>query len=79
MPLPGLPTGAVPPSAEELWRLTKDRRVAVCLQSLHPMGLELRIDVNGDTLRTTVERTADDARVQSEYMRAAMLAKGWVA
>jgi hypothetical protein len=41
------------------------------------MGLELRVDVNGDTLRTTVERTADDARVQSEYMRTAMLAKGW--
>jgi len=79
MPLPGLPTGSAPSPDEELWRLTKGRRVAVCWQRVHPLGLELRLDVNGDTMRTTVERTEQAAREQSAYMRQAMLDKGWSA
>ena len=79
MPLPGLPTGSAPSPDEELWRLTKGRRVAVCWQRVHALGLELRLDVNGDTMRTTVEGTEEAARAQSVYMRQAMLDKGWSA
>lgn len=49
----------------------------MCWQRLHPLGFELRLDVNGDTLRTTVERTIEGAREQGAYMRAAMTEKGW--
>ena len=78
MPLPGLRDGAVPPADEELWRLTKGRRTAVLWQRLHPLGLELRLDVNGDTMRTTLEKTVEGARKQSAHMREALLAKGWI-
>ena len=75
--LPGLTDGEVAPPDEELWRLVKGRRTAVCWQRLHPLGYELRLDVNGDTMRTTVERTIDGAKEQSVHMRQAMLARGW--
>ena len=51
-----------------MWCLRKGTRTAVCWQRLHPLGLELRIDVNGDTLRTTVGKTVEGAREQSAYM-----------
>ncbi len=75
--LPGLPSDPVASPDEELWRLVKGRRVAVCWQRRHPLGFELRLDVNGDTLRTTVERTPEAAREQGAYMREAMTGKGW--
>ena len=75
--LPGLTDSEVAPADEELWRLAKGRRTAVCWQRLHPLGFELRLDVNGDTMRTTVERTIEAAREQSVHMRQAMLARGW--
>ena len=75
--LPGLTDSEVAPPDEELWRLVKGRRTAVCWQRLHPLGFELRLDVNGDTMRTTVERTIEAARAQSVHMRQAMLARGW--
>ena len=77
--LPGLTDSEVAPPDEELWRLVKGRRTAVCWQRLHPLGFELRLDVNGDTMRTTVEGTEEAARAQSVYMRQAMLDKGWSA
>ena len=77
--LPGLPSDPAAPPDEELWRLVKGRRVAVCWQRRHPLGFEVRLDLNGDTLRTTVERTVEAAREQSAYMRDAMTAKGWTA
>ena len=76
--LPGLTDGEVPPADEQLWRLVKGRRTAVCWQRLHPLGFELRLDVNGDTMRTTVERTLEGVQEQSVHMRQAMLARGWV-
>lgn len=77
MTLPNLRGGAAQPADTELWRLTKGRRTAVCWQRLHPLGLELRIDVNRDTMRTTVARTEDEARTESARVHALMLEKGW--
>jgi hypothetical protein len=79
MPIPGLPDDAAPPADEELWRLKKGTRTAVCWRRLHPLGVELRLDVNGDTMRTTVEKTSEAARQQSAHMHTAMVAQGWQA
>jgi hypothetical protein len=57
--------------------LTKDNRTAVCWQRRHPLGLELRVDVNGDTMRTTVARSAEEADTESSRMRALMIERGW--
>ena len=77
MPLPGIPPGGAPAADEQVWRLTKGRRVAVCWRRLHPLGLELRVDVNGDTMRTTVARTIEEARAECSRMYALMLDRGW--
>jgi hypothetical protein len=79
MPLPGLPADAAPPADEKLWELRKGTRVAVCWRRRHPNGFQLRVDVNGDTLRTTVEPTQDGADEASRHMYASMLARGWQA
>jgi hypothetical protein len=57
--------------------LTKDTRTAVCWQRRHPLGLELRVDVNGDTMRTTVARSGEEADAESSRMRALMIERGW--
>lgn len=77
MPIPGLPDATAPPADEELWRLKKGSRTAVCWQRLHPLGVELRLEVNGDAMRTTVEKTTAGVHEQSAHMRAAMVAQGW--
>lgn len=78
MTLPGLPHAAAPPPDEKLWTLRHGRHTAVCWQRLHPLGLELRLDVNRDTMRTAVVKTVEEARAASAQMRDAMQAKGWV-
>ena len=77
MPLPGLPSGAAPPPDERLWSMTHGRHTAVCVQRLHPLGLELRLDVNGDTMRSAVATSVAEAQEASEKMREALRAKGW--
>lgn len=72
--LPGLPAGAVPPPDGLLWTLRDGRHTAVCGECLPPLGLGLRLDINGDTMRKAVGRTFETASAIS----AAMLAsKGW--
>lgn len=78
MPLPGLPVDRMPPADEKLWELRKGTRTAVCWQRRHPHGFELRVAVNGDTLRTTVEETAEGASRAATHMYEALLAREWV-
>jgi hypothetical protein len=75
--LSGLPPGAAPPPDERLWTMRHGRHTAVCWECLHPLGLELRLNINGDTMRTTVAKTVEDARAASADMHQALLAKGW--
>jgi hypothetical protein len=77
MVLPGLPYGASPPPDEHLWTLRKGRLTAECFQALHPLGLELRLAVNGDTVRTGVARSVEEARAESQRMRDALYGRGW--
>jgi hypothetical protein len=70
------PSGTASPDGE-LWRLGKSLRIAVCRRFRHPLGLELRLDVNGETLGTRVEHTLQAARAQSAFLRATMIASGW--
>jgi hypothetical protein len=74
----GLPHDAALRADEQLWTLRKNARTAVLWQALHPLGLELRLDVAGDTVRTRVEKSVHQARDATVHMRAAMLTKGWV-
>ena len=77
MPLPGLPAGATPPADEKLWELRIGTRIAVCWRRRHTHGFQLRVDVNGDTLRTTVEPTEAGADEASHHMYRSMLDRGW--
>jgi len=77
MLLPGLPHRAEPPADEHLWTLRKGQRTAVCAQALHPLGLELRLTVDGETLRTEVARSVEEGRAASERMRDLFRSKGW--
>lgn len=73
----GQPDGFIPPADERLWLLTKGTKTAACWQSLHPLGLELRLEVDYELRRTRVARTVDEARSRSGVWRALMLTKGW--
>jgi hypothetical protein len=66
-----------PADDEKVWEVKKGTRTAVLWQRLHPLGLELRLDVNGDMRSTTVEKTVHAAREVSAHMRAVLLQKGW--
>lgn len=63
---------------EQLWTLRKNARTAVLWQALHPLGLELRLHVDGDTVRTRIEKSVHQVRDATVHMRAAILTKGWV-
>ena len=74
--MPGQPDGFTPPDDAKVWEVKKATRTAV-LWRLHPLGLELRLDVNGDMRSTTVEKTVHAAREVSAHMRTVLLQKGW--
>ena len=62
----------------ERWRLSKGARQVVCLQTTHPLGLELRIIVGRDDLRRSeVFRSFDAADAAAREWRAAFEQKGW--
>lgn len=73
----GQPEGFVPPADERLWLLTKGTKTAACWQSLHPLGLELRLEVDYEVRRTRVARTVDEARAESARWLDLMLMKCW--
>jgi hypothetical protein len=62
---------------EHLWELRKGDRRAVLRRALHPLGIELILDVNGDLRYAKVERTVEDARGEAERMRESLIARGW--
>lgn len=63
---------------EGLWELWKGERRAVCYRALHPLGIELVVEVNGDLRYAKVERTVAAARAEATRMRESLLSRGWV-
>jgi chorismate mutase len=60
------------------WRLVKGSHSVSCLESGHPLGLELRVVIDGDNLRRTqVFRAPADADAAATAWRAAFEQKGW--
>jgi hypothetical protein len=65
----------------ECWRLRKlNRGEARCTLWAHPLGRELRLDINGELLRSEVFRPTPDPLAWAEaatLWRAQMSEKGW--
>ena len=63
----------------ELWKLTKGARVAVCTLWDHPLGAEVRCDVDGEMRRIKASRDLGDMLDASDAWKAAFQEKGWTA
>lgn len=47
-----VPWDGTPRDCGEIWRLRKGARVAVCRLFSHPIGAEVRLDVDGELLKS---------------------------
>jgi hypothetical protein len=61
------------------WKLTKGSRAVVCDIYTHPLGGELRCDVDGEMFGTRASRNLNDLLDASDAWRKAFEAKGWTA
>jgi hypothetical protein len=61
----------------EMWRLTKANHVAVCTLFTHPIGWEIRCDVDGDMRQTQAGRGLVALLDESDKWKQAFLEKGW--
>ena len=59
------------------WRLTKGSRAVVCDIYTHPLGGELRCDVDGEMFGTRASRSLDDLLRASDEWKAGFQEKGW--
>ena len=66
-----------PPSDERLWALTKGARSATCVLRSHPLGVEVRVDVDGEAQMTQVHRLKADACIHAATLEDAFFGKGW--
>ena len=62
----------------EFWKLTKDASVAVCTLWNHPIGAEIRCDVDDEMRQTKAARTVGELLDMSHEWRKAFEAKGWI-
>jgi hypothetical protein len=63
-------------SLGEIWRLTKGMRVAVCTLWNHPIGAEVRCNVDGDMRQTKASRDVGELLDEAHEWRKAFEAKG---
>lgn len=66
----------VPP--QRAWLLVKGARRAECLVQLHPLGWEVRYEVDGEMVRTQVFKTQDEMLLDVNDSEIAFKGKGWV-
>ena len=63
------------------WQLRKEKPTgpihAICIAWTHPLGYELRLDVDGSLIRSRVARSNDEILTAQEEWRAAMMEKCW--
>jgi hypothetical protein len=64
-------------SQRQWWRLTKGSRAVVCDIWTHPLGGELRCEVDGEMFGTRASRVLSDLLDASDEWRKASEAKGW--
>ena len=66
-------------AGREIWKLTKGTRVAICTLWNHPIGAELRCDVDDEMQQTKASRTVGELLDVAHEWRKAFEAKGWTA
>ena len=60
------------------WTMHKDGgRMAQCQVVRHPLGFELRVDVDGETRLTRVHRQEADADIHATALEDQFLERGW--
>ena len=52
-------------------------RMAQCRVVRHPLGFELRVDIDGDTRLTQVHRQEADADIHAAALEDQFIEKGW--
>ncbi len=62
----------------DVWRLRKDRRLAVCALWTHPIGAEARVTVDGDFLRTEAKRNGLELVDLALEWKQQFQEKGWI-
>ena len=76
-PYDGPPDALLDPLDAVMWELHKGSRVARCELWRHPLGFEVRCDVDGETRQTAVQRRRDTAEDQAHDWQQAFGQKGW--
>ena len=66
-----------PVSIGEFWKLTKGKRVAICTLWNHPIGAEMRCDVDGEMWQTNASRQLADLLDAADAWKVAFQEKGW--
>ena len=61
----------------EHWRLTKGRREAICVLWNHPVGAEMRLDVDGEMMQRKASRDYGELLDAADAWRKAFKEKGW--
>jgi hypothetical protein len=67
----------VPKELGMWWTLRKNAHEAICRMFSHALGWELRLDVDGQMMRTAVCRSQEDVLDASQEWREAWRTKGW--
>jgi hypothetical protein len=66
-----------PQLAANVWRLTKGTHVAVCAFWTHPIGGEVRVEVDGELMNSEAHRDGVVLFELSEQWRTQFQQKGW--
>lgn len=60
-----------------VWECRKGTRIARCELWRHPLGWEVRCDVDDETRQTAVQRRRETAEDQAHDWQRAFFGKGW--
>jgi hypothetical protein len=61
----------------DVWRLHKGDRQALCTLSTHPIGGEIRVEVNGELLRSQAGRKGTELMDLAFEWKSQFVLKGW--
>jgi hypothetical protein len=60
-----------------MWEVRKADRIARCELWRHPLGFEVRVDVDSETRQTAVQRRRETAEDLAHDWQQAFAGKGW--
>jgi hypothetical protein len=62
---------------QRAWLLVKGARRAECFVDVHPLGWEVRYELNGEMVRTQVFKTQDEMLLDVNNNEIAFKERGW--